>query len=203
MNASAATLNAAGNPIELLVKWLSEAKALDGDNYNAMALATADSTGFPNVRIMLLKEVDERGLSFFSNEESDKGREIAANPRSAFALHLRPLRRQIRGRGYVERLSPQDSDLYFATRPRESQISAWVSAQSRPIPDRFKLDDNFKIIAERYSGEPVPRPPYWVGYRLSPLVLEFWSERPHRLHERLCYSRERIDDGWKATFLYP
>ncbi len=203
MSAGTTTLNATENPITQLVKWLAEAKVLDRDNYNAMALATADSLGLPNVRIMLLKEVDERGLSFFSNEESDKGREIAANPRAAFALHLRPLRRQIRGRGNVERLSSQDSDLYFATRPRESQIGAWVSAQSRPLPDQSTIEDGFKNITGRYSGKSVPRPPYWVGYRLTPLVIEFWLDRPHRLHERLRYFRESVDDDWSKAFLYP
>ena len=203
MSGGAAVLNEAENPIELLLNWLLEAKASDGDNYNAMALATADFLGFPNVRMMLLKEVDERGLSFFSNEDSDKGREIAANPRSAFALHLRLLRRQIRGRGYVERLSSQDSDLYFATRPRESQIGAWVSLQSRPLPDQSTTEDGFKNIAERYSGKSVPRPPYWIGYRLSPLVIEFWLDKPHRLHERLRFFRESVDDNWRKVFLYP
>jgi pyridoxamine 5'-phosphate oxidase len=203
MNVAAAASDAAEHPISLLLGWLSEARDLDQDNYNAFALATADASGLPNVRTMLLKEVDERGLSFFSNEESDKGCEIAANPYAAFVLHLRPLKRQVRGRGSITRLSTQECDSYFASRPRESQIGAWVSAQSRPLTDRSAVEKGFKRIAEQFSGKSVPRPPYWTGYRISPFAIEFWTEKPHRLHERLRYFRKRVDDAWKTTLLYP
>lgn len=203
MSIAAITLDADEDPINVFVRWLLEAKVLDEDFYNVTAFATADSSGCPNVRMMLLKKVDESGLFFFSNEDSDKGREIAENPKAAFVLHLRQLKRQIRGRGGIERLSVEDADRYFATRPRESQIGAWVSAQSRPLPDQFTIERSFKKVAEQYFGKSVPRPPYWVGYRLLPLVIEFWLEKPYRLHERLRYSRERVEDLWETALLYP
>ena len=189
------------SPLKLVEVWLNDEKLLV--NHNMIALATADATGFPNVRLMLLKSVDRKGLCFFSNGNSDKGQEIEANPRAAFTMFLPSRRRQIRGRGCIESLDADAADEYFSTRPRASQIGAWASAQSRQLDDRAALEERVAKVERQYASRPVPRPPYWIGYRLAPLVIEFWSERPSRLHERLRFYRESIEDGWSETLLYP
>lgn len=190
-------------PLELFNVWLEKEKPDNPIDCNIFALATADAAGFPNVRLMLLKSVDHHGLWFFSNKNSEKGQEIGACPRGAFTMFLPSCRRQVRGRGLIDRLSAQESDDYFSSRPRGSQIGAWASAQSLPLEDRAILEGRVAEVEQQFAGKPVPRPPYWVGYRLLPLVMEFWSERPNRLHERVQFARESIDEPWQKLFLYP
>lgn len=190
-------------PLDLFNVWLDEEKLGKSIDYNIIALATADAMGFPNVRLMLLKSVDRNGLLFFSNKNSEKGQEIDASPRGAFTTFLSSRRRQVRGRGWIDRLNDREIDGYFSSRPRDSQIGAWASAQSQPLEDRAILDERVVEVQQQFAGKPVPRPPYWVGYRLMPLVMEFWQERPHRLHQRVQFTRESVDEAWRKTLLYP
>ena len=193
----------AADPIALFQAWLQAAEAGEPNDPNAMALATVDAQGLPDVRMVLLKEVDVRGFTFYTNAESAKGLALAAHPQAALLFHWKSLRRQVRVRGPVEQVSEAEADAYFASRPRASQVGAWASDQSRPLPDRFALERRVAEYGVKFSLGVVPRPPHWNGYRVRPLHLEFWRDRPFRLHERVVFSRGGLDAAWETTRLYP
>jgi pyridoxamine 5'-phosphate oxidase len=204
MTASEQTeLSAAADPIQLFKEWFAEAKAHEPNDPEAMTLATADASGYPDARMVLMKGVDRNGFVFYTNTESAKGEELNANPKAALVFHWKSVRRQVRVRGLIEPVSAAESDAYFASRPKDSQIGAWASRQSRPLDGRFALEKEVARYAAKYALTSVPRPPYWSGFRLKPLAIEFWRDRPFRLHERLLYSRERLDAAWKTTRLFP
>jgi pyridoxamine 5'-phosphate oxidase len=182
-------------------RWLDEAEA-DGIRLpNAIALATAAADGRPSVRHVLLRGIDDRGFVFYTNHGSRKGVELAENPRAAFSMYWRELDRQVSVTGDVERVSDEESDAYFATRPREARLGAWASRQSSELPSRAELLERYDAFDARYPGDDVPRPPFWGGYRIRPLTVEFWQGRLHRLHDRFRYARE--GDGWSVRRLAP
>lgn len=189
-------------PLDRVRAWFDEAVAEGLFEPDAMALATASPDGMPSVRIVLLKGIDDRGLRFFTNYGSRKGRELDANPRAAVTLHWATMHRAVRAEGAVERLTEEESDAYFASRGRESQLGAWASKQGTPIADRSVLDAAFAEASERYPGDDVPRPEYWGGYRLVPDAIELWQGRPNRLHDREHFLREP-DGSWRAERLSP
>jgi len=191
----------ATDPFQLFDDWFAEAKASEPNDAEAMALATADAGGRPSVRMVLLKGHGPAGFVFYTNEESAKGAQLAANPRPALLFHWKSLRRQVRIEGPVERVAAADADAYFASRSRDSQLGAWASDQSRPLDSRATFERRFKEMQQRFEGADVPRPPHWGGYRVLPERIEFWSDRPHRLHERRLF--ERQDGGWCEGLLYP
>jgi pyridoxamine 5'-phosphate oxidase len=188
-------------PIGLFVDWLADARAHEVNDPNAMTLSTVDADGWPEARLVLLKDVDARGFTFYSNRESAKGLELAANPVAALTFHWKSLRRQVRVRGRVEPVTPQEADAYFASRARESRIGAWASDQSRPLDDRATLEAAVVRETARFEGQDVPRPERWTGWRVVPRSVEFWRDRPFRLHDRLRFDRE--GDGWAKTRLWP
>lgn len=188
------------DPITQLRAWLEEARALVGEPH-VMTLATATAEGKPSARVVLLRGLDERGLTFFTNRTSRKGDELNANPRAAVAMHWWELGRQVRVEGGVEEIAPEESAAYWATRPRASQIAAWASPQSQPLPDRAALDARVAQAEERFEGQDVPLPPFWGGYRLIPASIELWTHRDDRLHDRVRYTRE--DGGWRSERLAP
>ncbi len=188
-------------PIGLFVDWLADARAHEVNDPNAMTLSTVDADGWPDARLVLLKDVDARGFTFYSNRESAKGLELAANPVAALTFHWKSLRRQVRVRGRVEPVTPQEADAYFASRARESRIGAWASDQSRPLDDRATLEAAVVRETARFEGQDVPRPERWIGWRVVPRSVEFWRDRPFRLHDRLRFDRE--GDGWAKTRLWP
>lgn len=189
------------DPFELFEVWLKAAGESEPNDANAMAVATADESGLPDVRMVLLKDFDHRGFVFYTNMQSAKGVELAGNPKAALLFHWKSLRRQVRIRGAVEPVTAQEADAYFATRARHSQIGAWASDQSRPLPDRFALEKRVAEMGLRFGLARVPRPPHWSGYRVVPQTIEFWRDRPFRLHERLVF--ERAGEGWTTRRLYP
>jgi pyridoxamine 5'-phosphate oxidase len=189
------------DPLALAAEWYEEAVAARLPEANAMALATASPEGAPSVRIVLLKGIDERGIRFFTNYESRKGRELDANPRAAVALYWQPLKRQVRMEGPVERLTAGESDAYYATRDRGSRLGAWASRQGRPIAARDVLDAALADADAAYPEE-VPRPAYWGGYRLVPDAVELWEGRPNRLHDRVHFLRAP-DGSWRSERLSP
>jgi pyridoxamine 5'-phosphate oxidase len=191
----------ADDPFALFDAWFAEAKAAEPNDADAMALATADAVGTPSVRMVLLKGAGPEGFVFYTNDESDKGRELAENPQAALLFHWKSLRRQVRIEGHVERVGDEASDAYFATRSRDSQLGAWASDQSRPMASRALFERRYEEIKQRFDGQDVPRPPHWGGYRLVPRSIEFWTDRPHRLHERRLFTRS--DGGWSEGLLYP
>jgi pyridoxamine 5'-phosphate oxidase len=190
------------DPIALAQRWFADAQASGVEQADAMTLATATPDGRPSARAVLLKGIDARGFAFFTNYESRKGRELDANPYAALVLLWVPLQRQLRAAGRVERLSDEESDAYFATRPRGSQLGAWASAQSRALPDRAELEERWATLDERYGGGTVPRPPHWGGYRIDPGEIEVWQGRANRLHDRFAYVRTP-GDGWTRERLSP
>jgi pyridoxamine 5'-phosphate oxidase len=190
------------DPFALFDEWFAEAKASEPNDPNAMALATADKAGNPSVRMVLLKGHGPEGFVFYTNEESKKGRELKENPAAALLFHWKSLRRQVRIEGAVERVSSEEADAYFGTRSRDSQLGAWASDQSRPLDNRQRFEQRFEDMERRYEGQPVARPPHWGGYRVIPLRMEFWSDRPHRLHERRIFLA-REDGSWDQGLLYP
>lgn len=182
-------------------EWMAEAEKSEPNDPNAMALATADTDGQPSVRMVLLKAADERGFVFYTNYGSQKGRELLANPKAAICFHWKSLRRQVRVQGRVERVSDAEADAYFASRPRDSRIGAWASQQSRPMPGRFTLEAEVAKYAAKFAVGDIPRPDYWSGFRILPERIEFWRDRPFRLHERRLF--EKTDDGWRESILFP
>jgi len=200
-NAEPPPLLSEDDPFALFREWLSEAVKREPNDANAVAVATADESGMPDVRMVLLKDVDERGFVFYTNLGSAKGRQLAANPQAALLFHWKSLRRQVRVRGTVSRVTDEEADAYFATRARASQIGAWASEQSQPLPDRLALEKRIADVGLRFGLGKVPRPPHWSGFRVAPQVIEFWRDRPFRLHERLVFTR--ADGGWTTHRLYP
>jgi pyridoxamine 5'-phosphate oxidase len=190
------------DPLELFLRWLGEAIDAGEPEPTAMTLATAGSDASPSARMVLMKGADERGLRFFTNYESPKARELEENPRAALVAWWAETRRQVRVRGPVERLPPEESDEYFASRPHGSRLAAWASDQSRPLGDRAELEERFTALEREYEGREIPRPPHWGGFRLVPEEWEFWSGRPNRLHDRLLYRRAGTG-AWAVERLAP
>ena len=194
-------LSVTDDPIIMFRAWFDAARRAGIFLPESMCLATATADGIPSARMMLLKGVDERGFVFFTNYQSRKGDELAANPRAALVMHWAVLERQVRVEGTVAKLSAADSDAYFRTRPRGSRIGAWASAQSRPLESRAALERHVREYHRQFPGDDVPLPPYWGGYRLHVERIEFWQGRVNRLHDRLVYTREGT--GWRVTRLNP
>ncbi len=191
----------AANPHALFEDWFAQARAAEPNDPEAMALATAYAQGRPSVRMVLLKGHDERGFAFYTNKESRKGGEIAANPRAALLFHWKALRRQVRIEGRIEPTSDAEADAYFATRSRDARLGAWASDQSRPLENRAAFEARYAQAVAEHEGGDVPRPPYWWGYRIVPHRIEFWTDRPHRLHERRLFTLG--EEGWAEGLLYP
>ena len=193
----------ADEPLRLWQAWFDEAVKSEPRDPNAMSLATVDPDGMPDVRTVLLKGIDERGFVFYTNTESQKGRELAANPKAGLLFYWKSLNRQVRVRGPVERVTPQEADAYFATRPKQAQIGAWASQQSRPLESRLAFEKAVALYAAKYVIGTVPRPPHWSGYRIVPISIEFWHDRPFRLHDRVEFRRDAFDAPWSKTRMYP
>lgn len=191
------------DPVSLFAEWLEAARDGEPNDPNAMALATADSDGMPDVRMVLLKDVDENGFVFYTNLESAKGLQLEANPQAALCFHWKSLRRQVRVRGRIEPVGTQEADAYFQSRARDSRIGAWASKQSRPLESRFALEKEVARYAAKFNIAAIPRPPFWSGFRLKPMRIEFWRDRPFRLHDRMVFERAGEGENWEVTRLYP
>lgn len=194
---------AAERPFQLFEQWLADATESEVNDPTAMAIATVDDYGLPDVRMVLMNARDERGIVFFTNAGSAKGREVLSNPKAAAVFHWKSLRRQVRFRGPVEQVSDAEADAYYATRPRLSQIGAWASKQSTPLEGRFALEGAVAKYTAQYALGSVPRPPFWTGFRIKPTQIEFWHDRPFRLHDRVVFTREGDGLPWIKTRLYP
>lgn len=192
---------AADEPLGLFAAWLAEAVKSEPNDPNAMALATVDPDGLPDVRMVLLKGFDTHGFVFYSHINSAKGRELAANPKAALLFHWKSLRRQVRVRGNVSRVTDAEADAYFATRPKQSQIGAWASKQSEPLESRMAFEKSIALNAAKYGLSEVPRPAGWSGWCITPQAIEFWHDRPFRLHDRILFTRD--GGSWRKTRLYP
>lgn len=192
---------ASTDPFALFDAWMEEARASEPNDPEAMAFASADAQGQPSVRMVLLRSAGPEGFGFFTNLDSRKGNELLANPNGALAIHWKSLRRQVRAEGRVVQVSEAEADAYFASRSRESRIGSWASDQSRPLESRELFEQRYAETQQRFDGEEVPRPPRWSGFRLIPDSVEFWSDRPHRLHERRLFTRSA--GGWSQGLLYP
>jgi pyridoxamine 5'-phosphate oxidase len=190
-------------PLALFADWFKAAKEKEPNDPNAMALATADADCAPDVRMVLLKDFGPEGFTFYSNAESAKGLQLAANPRAALAFYWKSLRRQVRVRGPISAAPAAEADAYFQSRDRGARLGAWASQQSRPLPDRLALEKRVAEFAVRFGVGTVPRPPHWGGYVLTPLSIEFWRDRPFRLHDRLVFTRTSADAPWTKQRLYP
>ena len=200
---STADFTTATDPFALFKLWLEEARATEINDPEAMTLATVDERGLPDARMVLCKGADARGIVFYTNIESAKGRELKGQPRAAALFHWKSLRRQARFRGAVSEVTAAESDAYFASRPRGSQIGAWASQQSRPLAARGDLEAAVESYEQRFASAEVPRPDYWRGYRLEPVEIEFWRDRPSRLHERIRFTRSGPKSAWEKPLLYP
>ena len=196
------------DPFALFDEWMAQAKSSEPNDPNAMALATVDADGLPNVRMVLLKGVDaaghaSRGFVFYTNYESAKGREMLSAKKAALCFHWKSLRRQVRVRGLVGEATKEEADAYFSSRPRGSRLGAWASDQSRPLESRFALEKKVALVTARYPIGEVPRPPHWSGFRVTPVEIEFWHDRPFRLHERIQFRRADPRSPWSKSRLYP
>lgn len=191
----------ATDPFQLFDEWFAEARASEINDPEAMALATATSDGRPSVRMVLLKGHGPDGFVFYTNQRSRKGEELAANPRAALLFHWKPMRRQVRIEGPVSIVSCEQADAYFASRSRDSQLGAWASNQSWSLPSRAEFEKKYEDLRAKFEGKEIPRPPHWGGFRVAPDSFEFWTDRPHRLHERRIFTRDA--DGWREGLLYP
>lgn len=194
---------AAESPFGLFAEWFALAETKEPNDANAMSLATVDADGLPNVRMVLLKGYDPKGFVFYTNFESAKGRELLGAKKAAVCFHWKSIRRQIRIRGTVTTVSDAEADAYFASRPKDSQIGAWASRQSRALKGRFELETEVAKYAAKYGLTKVPRPPHWSGFRLAPVEFEFWRDRPFRLHDRLVYRRDGENGPWRTERLFP
>lgn len=190
-------------PFALFAAWLDEARRTEPNDPSAMALASAGADGFPDVRMVLLKGFDEAGFVFYTNLESAKARELRERPQAALAFHWKSLRRQVRIRGTVAPVSEAEADAYFATRPRLAQLGAWASKQSSPLESRLAFEMAVAAVTARYPIGTIPRPPFWSGFRVAPLAIEFWHDRPFRLHDRIAFTRSQMQEPWTKTRLYP
>ena len=193
----------ADEPLRLFAAWYEEAVKGEPRDPTAMSLATVDADGRPNVRMVLMKGFDERGFVFYTNVDSQKGRELDASGQGALLFHWKSLNRQVRLRGPVERVDDSEADAYFATRPRLAQIGAWASKQSAPLESRHAFEKAIALTTAKFAVGTIPRPPNWTGYRLQPLAVEFWQDRPFRLHDRVEFHRDAPDAPWRKTRLYP
>lgn len=191
------------DPFALFAEWLKDAEAKEPNDPNAMTLATVDEEGLPNARMVLLKGFDDRGFVFYTNFESQKGQELLATQKAALVFHWKSLRRQVRVRGLIEAVTAAEADAYFKSRPRDSRIGAWASAQSRPLEGRFALETSVAMYTAKFAIGDVPRPAYWSGFRIKPLAIEFWHDRPFRLHDRVVFNRATPEDKWNKVKLYP
>jgi pyridoxamine 5'-phosphate oxidase len=191
------------DPFALFDTWFAEAESREVNDPNAMAISTTGTDGLPNVRMVLLKDWDPDGFVFFTNTRSRKGQELGENMQAAAVLHWKSLRRQVRFRGPVESTTDDEADAYFATRARDSRIGAWASQQSQPLATRSDLEDAVARESARFGEGAVPRPPHWSGYRVRPVYLEFWTDRPFRLHDRLVFERDKPEADWQRCRLYP
>lgn len=191
------------NPMDLLASWLTLAEQNEPNDPTAMTIATVDEHGMPNARIVLMRRFDDRGICFFTNYESEKGKEILGQKKAAAVFHWKSLRKQIRLRGPIEPVSAEEGDEYFNSRPRGSQIASSASKQSRPLPDRTEFEDAIKELEKKYEGQDVPRPDHWSGFRLKPLSIEFWDDGEFRTHDRLRFDRDTLDSEWETVKLYP
>jgi pyridoxamine 5'-phosphate oxidase len=189
------------DPIQIFEIWFAEAQAGEVNDPEAMALATADARGRPSVRMVLLKGHGPEGFTFYTNAQSAKGEQLAENPRASLLFHWKSLRRQVRIDGVIENVPDSEADAYWATRARDSQLGAWASDQSRPLDKRETFEQRFADFGRKFDGVEIPRPPHWRGYRVVPARIEFWTDRPHRLHERRVFRLE--GDGWTEGLLYP
>ena len=204
MNAlSSSDFTEAVDPFPLFRQWFAQAAEKEVNDPDAITLATVDASGMPDARAMLCKQVDERGFVFYTNAESAKGGEIAANPKAAILFHWKSLRRQVRARGPLAKISDAESDAYFASRPRLSRIGAWASQQSRPLESRGKLLGAVALLTAKFGVGEIPRPPYWGGFRLTPMQIEFWQDHQYRLHDRIRFTREGEGEPWRRQRLYP
>lgn len=201
MNNSGSKPISGDDPFKLFAGWLAEAETAEINDPNAMNFATADEKGRISSRIVLLRGLDERGFSFFTNTLSHKGKQLKEHPQGALCFHWKSLRRQIRAEGRMEMVSPEEADSYHVTRPRGHQLAAWASQQSETLPNRTTLEERFKEFEKKFEGKEVPRPPHWSGYRLVPDLIEFWQDMPFRMHDRLVFIRD--GNGWKQGRLYP
>lgn len=193
----------ADEPFSLFEAWFKDAVASEPRDPTAMTLATVDAQGRPDARIVLLKGRDDRGFVFYTNTTSQKGRELGAHPQAALVFYWKSLNRQIRIRGPVESVTAAEADAYFATRPRGAQIGAWASQQSQPLESRAVFEQAVADVTAKYGSNPVPRPPHWSGYRILPLAIEFWHDRPFRLHDRIEFTRNDMSSPWSKTRMYP
>jgi pyridoxamine 5'-phosphate oxidase len=193
----------ADEPLRLFKSWFEEATRTEPADPNAMAVATVDADGMPNVRMVLMKDFDERGFVFYTNVDSQKGQELGSQAKAGLVFYWKSLKRQVRIRGPVERVTPAEADAYFATRPRLAQIGAWASKQSSPLESRLAFEKAVALNTAKYALGTVPRPPNWSGYRIVPLAIEFWHDRPYRLHDRIEFRRDAPGQPWNKTRLYP
>lgn len=193
----------ASEPLVLFRDWFAEASEKEPNDPSAMAVATVDSGGMPDVRMVLMKEYDAQGFVFYTNSKSAKGQELAGNMKAAANFHWKSLRRQVRIRGPVEIVPEAVSDAYFASRARDARIGAWASQQSEPLESRFAFEKAIAREALRFNIGEVPRPPHWIGYRIKPLEMEFWHDRPFRLHDRIVFRRQALEAAWSKQRLYP
>ncbi len=193
----------ADEPLRLFAAWFAEARRTEAVNPDAMALATVDRDGLPNARMVLLKAFDDQGFVFYTNLDSVKGRELADAPKAALTFYWKSLQRQVRARGSVEPVSKEEADAYFATRSRMARIGAWASKQSAALESRLAFEKAVAVHAAKFAIGDVPRPPNWSGYRVVPQEIEFWQERPFRLHDRIAFTRSTVGAPWRKTRLYP